>query len=185
MVLINIMKVYMVILLILLLIYTIRHLVFTFNRLFGKQRIYYGDVKTSNLKTVSVLVPMYNEEAVARNVLEALLKCEYDWKKLEIIPINDRSSDGTKAILDEYEKKYPKTIKPIHRKDGLRGKPAGLNEAMKVAKGEIILVFDADYRPDKGLIKQLSLAFEDPDVGAVMGRVIPYNANKKIGRAHV
>ena len=72
-----------------------------------KQRIYYGDVKTSNLKTVSVLVPMYNEEAVARNVLEALLKCEYDWKKLEIIPINDRSSDGTKAILDEYEKKYP------------------------------------------------------------------------------
>ena len=48
---------------------------------------------------------------------------------------------------------------------------------MKVARGEIVIVFDADYRPGKDLINSLALAFQDPEVGAVMGRVIPYNVN--------
>ena len=49
----------------------------------------------------------------------------------------------------------------------------GLNDAMKLAKGEIIIVFDADYRPARNMLKQIALGFEDPQVGAVMGRVIP------------
>ena len=48
---------------------------------------------------------------------------------------------------------------------------------MKLAKGEIIIVFDADYRPARNMLKQIALGFEDPQVGAVMGRVIPYNTN--------
>lgn len=55
--------------------------------------------------------------------------------------------------------------------------PVGLNDAMKLAKGEIIIVFDADYRPARNMLKQIALGFEDPQVGAVMGRVIPYNTN--------
>ena len=51
---------------------------------------------------------------------------------------------------------------------------------MELAQGEIIIVFDADYRPAKNMLKQLALAFEDPEVGAVMGRVIPYNTNKNM-----
>ena len=51
---------------------------------------------------------------------------------------------------------------------------------MNLAKGEIIIVFDADYRPAKDMLKQLAIAFEDPEVGAVMGRVIPYNTNTNL-----
>ncbi|MFP5303466.1 glycosyltransferase family 2 protein, partial [Cobetia sp. SIMBA_158] len=70
--------------------------------------------------------------------------------------------------------------RPIHRDCPDRGKSAALNDAMKIAQGEIIIVFDADYRPAKGMLKQLVIAFEDPEVGAVMGRVIPHNTNKNL-----
>lgn len=176
---ITIMKLYMVFVIVVMLVYTARHFLFSTNRLLGRQRLYYNDVYSSRMKSISILIPMHNEEQVLSFVLEALLECDYDRDRLEIIPINDNSTDRTKELLDEYHKKY-EFIRPIHRDCPDRGKPVGLNEAMKVARGEIIIVFDADYRPAKDMLKQLAIAFEDPEVGAVMGRVIPYNTNKNL-----
>ena len=179
MVVIGIMKAYIIFVIIVMLLYSGRHFYFTVVRLLGRQRIYYNDIETSRLKTISVLIPMHNEEKVLDNVLTSLLNCDYDRDKLEIIPINDNSTDRTKQKLDEYHKKYD-FIKPLHRNCKERGKPVGLNDAMKVAQGEIIIVFDADYRPARNMLKQIALGFEDPQVGAVMGRVIPYNTNKNM-----
>lgn len=174
-----IMKGYMVFMFIIMMIYTLRHFIFSQNRLLGRQRLYYSDIYSSRMKSISVLIPMHNEEQVLANVLDTLLKCDYDRDRLEIIPINDNSTDRTKEMLDQYHEKY-EFIRPIHRNCEDRGKPAGLNDAMQVARGEIIIVFDADYRPARDMLKQLAIAFEDPEVGAVMGRVIPYNANKNM-----
>lgn len=176
---IAIMKGYIIFVIILMLLYTARHFYFTLVRLLGKQHLYYNDILTSRMKTVSVLIPMHNEEQVLSNVLNALLECDYDRDRLEIIPINDNSTDKTKEMLEEYHRKY-EFIRPLHRDCRERGKPVGLNDAMKLAKGEIIIVFDADYRPARNMLKQIAIAFEDPQVGAVMGRVIPYNTNKKM-----
>lgn len=176
---ITIMKGYIIFIIVLMLIYTARHFLFAVNRLMGKQRLYYEDIYSSHMKTISVLIPMHNEEQVLSYVLDALLQCDYDRDYLEIIPIDDNSSDKTKELLDAYHEKY-EFIRPIHRICADRGKPSGLNDAMKLAEGEIIIVFDADYRPAKDMLKQLAIAFEDPEVGAVMGRVIPYNTNKNL-----
>ena len=176
---IGILKGYMVVSIIIMLLYAIRHLIFAYNRMYGKQRIYYTDVVSSDMPTVSVLIPMHNEELVLHNVLNSLLECEYDRDRLEIIPINDNSSDRTKDILNEYHEKY-EFIRPLHRDCADRGKPAGLNDAMKIAQGDIIIVFDADYRPAKDMIRQIAIAFQNPEIGAVMGRVIPYNTNTNI-----
>lgn len=176
---IGIMKGYMVFMFIVMMIYTLRHFIFSQNRLLGRQRLYYSDIYSSRMKYISVLIPMHNEEQVLANVLDTLLECDYDRDRLEIIPINDNSTDRTKEMLDQYHEKY-EFIRPIHRDCENRGKPAGLNDAMQAARGEIIIVFDADYRPARDMLKQLAIAFEDPEVGAVMGRVIPYNANKNI-----
>lgn len=176
---ITILKLYMIFVILVMLVYTARHFLFASNRLLGRQRLYYNDIYSSKMKTISVLIPMHNEEQVLSFVLEALLECDYDRDRLEIIPINDNSTDRTKELLDEYHRKY-EFIRPLHRDCPDRGKPAGLNDAMKLAKGEIIIVFDADYRPAKDMLKQLAIAFEDPEVGAVMGRVIPYNTNKNL-----
>ncbi|MGI5849890.1 MAG: glycosyltransferase [Christensenellales bacterium] len=172
-----ILKVYFVLIVILMLVYAVRHAVFSYNRIYGRQRMYYNDIEDSELPYISVLIPMHNEERVLQYVLDALIECNYDRDRLEIIPINDHSSDATAEMLDEYQSRYP-FIRVLHRDSQQRGKPAALNDAMELAKGEIIIVFDADYRPGKDLLRQLAIAFEDPEVGAVMGRVIPYNTNK-------
>ncbi|MGY3724902.1 Glycosyltransferase, catalytic subunit of cellulose synthase and poly-beta-1,6-N-acetylglucosamine synthase [Granulicatella balaenopterae] len=178
-VVLSILKGYMVVLMVLLIAYTFRHYIFSFNRLLSRQKMYYQDIMTSEPKRISILIPMYNEELVLHNCLDSLLECDYDQDYMEIIPINDNSSDRTKELLDKYAAEYD-FIKPLHRNSPNRGKPAGLNDAMELATGEIILVFDADYRPAKDILRQLTVAFEDPHVGAVMGRVIPYNTGKNL-----
>lgn len=173
---VTILKGYLVFTIVLMIVYAARHLLFAYNRTFGRQKLYYNDIYTSQLPKLSVLIPMHNEEQVLHFVLEALLKCDYDRDRLEIIPINDNSTDRTRELLDEYHEKY-EFIRPLHRDCVQRGKPVGLNDAMAVATGDVIVVFDADYRPPTDILKQLAVAFCDPEVGAVMGRVIPYNAN--------
>jgi cellulose synthase/poly-beta-1,6-N-acetylglucosamine synthase-like glycosyltransferase len=122
---------------------------------------------------------MYNEEKTASHLLDLLIKSDYPMSKIEIIPIDDRSTDKTKEIIDSYALKYP-FIKPIHRESENRGKVPAINEALNIAKGEIILVFDADYLPGKGLLKDLTAAFKDPKVCGVMGRVMLINTGKNL-----
>jgi len=175
-VVIVILKAYFIFSIIVMSLYAIRHAIFSYNRMFGRQRIYYNDIYDSELPYISVLIPMHNEEKVLHNVLNSLLECDYDCDKLEIIPINDHSTDATHDLLEEYSRQYP-FIRPLHRDSGARGKPVALNDAIEIAQGEIIIVFDADYRPSKMMLQRLAIAFSNPEVGAVMGRVIPYNTN--------
>jgi cellulose synthase/poly-beta-1,6-N-acetylglucosamine synthase-like glycosyltransferase len=199
-VVILILKIYFVFSVCVLVMYSIRHFIFTMNRLFFEQRIYYQDIIDSDLKKITILIPMHNEESVAGQILELLVADPYGYDyiqeppqkildllvmadypddKMEIIPINDFSSDETRRIIDEYASRYP-VIKPIHRYEGERGKPAALNDGIKAATGEIIIVFDADYLPPKGILKDIAVSFNDPEIGAVMGRVVPVNTRTNL-----
>lgn len=129
--------------------------------------------------TLTVLVPMHNEEKVAADILQALADNDYDKSKLEVIPVNDRSSDGTAAIINQFAATYP-FIKPFHRREGRGGKPAALAEITGRLTGDIVLLFDADYVPARGLLKMLVAPFADPEIGAVMGRVVPYNTGDSL-----
>ena len=179
-ILVYILKGIMFFIIFVMLIYAFRHFLFTFNRLMGSQKLYYQDIIDDDLPMVSVLVPMHNEEAVAADVLKVLMESNYPKEKLEIIPINDHSEDRTAEIVEKYRAIYPDNIHPVHRDKGMRGKPAALNDGMAVAKGQVILVFDADYLPGRGLVRDLAVCFKDPEVGAVMGRVIPVNSPKNM-----
>jgi cellulose synthase/poly-beta-1,6-N-acetylglucosamine synthase-like glycosyltransferase len=167
--------------LLVMLIYTLRHLLFAMNRLFCPHRIDYTDLAGFHLPSVSILIPMHNEEAVAPDVLEALLESDYphDPGGFEIIPIDDHSTDGTGEILDDYARRYS-CIQPLHLRIGNRGKAAALTAATRIAKGEVLILFDADYVPGKSLLKFLVAPFADPEVGAVMGRVVPHNVGSSL-----
>ena len=164
----------------LIVIYTIRHYIFTFNRLYGTQRHPFIDIDTGNWPTVTVLVAAHNEERVISHSLEALVRVYYPPEKIQILVVNDRSTDRTAAIVESYIEKYPGRIKHFHRKEGKPGKAAALKEATLMVTSEIIMVFDADYIPGRGLIKQLASPFFDPEVGLVMGRVVPLNTGKNL-----
>ncbi|MFO7659601.1 MAG: glycosyltransferase family 2 protein [Candidatus Cloacimonadaceae bacterium] len=159
----------------LMVIYALRSIIFTLNRAYGEQALYYQDILDIMLPSVTVLIPMHNEEKVVQLSIEAMLKLDYPAEKLEIIPINDHSDDNTGKILKQFADQYPDRIKPFNRNNGGRGKPAALNETMEQAKGDIIVVFDADYIPPRNIVRDLAVCFMDPEVGAVMGRVIPLN----------
>lgn len=164
-------------------IYTIRHYCFTLNRLFGRHRQPYVDLGSAAWPRVAVFVPCHNEERVVGHMLDALLAGDYPPDQLVIIPIDDRSSDGTRGILESYAARFPGRVQPFFRADGRPGKAAALRDASRLAAGSeagIHLVFDADYLPGRGLIKQLVAPFFDIEVGAVMGRVVPINVSRSL-----
>ncbi|MDP1567780.1 MAG: glycosyltransferase [Polaromonas sp.] len=157
-------------------IYGVRHFMFTMNRLTGVQRHPYIDIAVARWPMITVFIAAHNEEKVIAGCIEALLNTDYPADRLKIIPVNDRSKDGTGGIIDAYVARFPSRISPFHRSTGKAGKSAALKDALHFAEGDIAIIFDADYVPGRGLLKQLVAPFFDPEIGAVMGRVVPVNS---------
>ena len=165
---------------IIMMLYAVRHVMFTINRLTGKQRHPYLDIAVARWPMITVFIAAHNEEKVIAGCIEALLNTDYPPECLKIIPVNDRSKDATGSIIDGYVARFPSRISPFHRTDGKAGKSAALKDALQFAVGDIAIIFDADYIPGRGLLKQLVAPFFDPEVGAVMGRVVPINSGANL-----
>jgi cellulose synthase/poly-beta-1,6-N-acetylglucosamine synthase-like glycosyltransferase len=166
--------------LLLLAAYAVRHYLFTMSRLFGTQRHPYASVVSADWPRVTVLVAAHNEEAVIAGCLENLMRVDYPPERMVVMPMNDRSTDRTREIIDELIERFPGRIKPFHRTGGKPGKAAALKDAMAHVDTDFIVVFDADYLPSRGLIRRLMAPFIDPEVGAVMGRVVPSNVGANL-----
>lgn len=165
---------------VIMMVYGIRHVIFTINRLTGTQRHPYIDVVVAQWPMITVFIAAHNEEKVIAGCIEALLNTDYPHDKLKIIPVNDRSKDSTAGIIDRYATLYSSRISPFHRTGGKAGKSAALKDALAYAEGDIAIIFDADYVPGRGLLKQLVAPFFDPEIGAVMGRVVPVNTGANL-----
>jgi cellulose synthase/poly-beta-1,6-N-acetylglucosamine synthase-like glycosyltransferase len=167
---------------IVLLTYGIRHYIYTLNRLYSKQARPFEGIQAANWPKLTVFIAAHNEESVIAGCIESLLNADYPRDRLKIIPVNDRSKDRTKEICDEWAAKYPGLLEPFHRTEGRAGKPAALMDAAKraPADSEVYVIFDADYMPGRGLLKQIVAPFLDPEVGVTMGRVVPCNASTNL-----
>jgi cellulose synthase/poly-beta-1,6-N-acetylglucosamine synthase-like glycosyltransferase len=130
--------------------------------------------------TVTVLIPAHNEELVIGGCLDAMRDLDYPPDSLSIVVINDRSTDRTgeiaqaRAATDSRLRVYTRSAqaKP--------GKPAAIGEVIRHIDSEVVVFFDADYLPTPPLLKLLMAPFVDPEVGATMGRVVPYNTNANL-----
>jgi cellulose synthase/poly-beta-1,6-N-acetylglucosamine synthase-like glycosyltransferase len=148
-------------------------LLFHFDRRATAQRL----SSDEEMPRVTVIVPAHNEERVLQGCLDCLTKVDYPADRYEVIVINDRSRDGTGAIADAVAARHP-FVRVIHRPDDAApGKPAALLDAINGSSAEVLVFFDADYLPPPQIIRRLVAPFRDPQVGATMGRVVPYNAN--------
>jgi cellulose synthase/poly-beta-1,6-N-acetylglucosamine synthase-like glycosyltransferase len=126
--------------------------------------------------SVSFIVPAYNEEESIEESLKHILSIDYPNIK-EVIVVNDCSTDNTRLIVEKLIKKYPK-IKLINNKKNLGNAAKAQNVGLKVAKGEIIAVVDADSFPDKESLYRMVGFFNDSRVGAVTCPVLVRNPNK-------
>jgi len=174
---VSILQIVLYIIVAVMVIYAIRHYIFTLSRLFGENYNCYEKITQGDWPYVSIFVMAHNEERVIKRLLIALVEIDYPKDRYEIIPVNDRSIDNTRQIIDEVAALNISLIKPFHRTSGMPGKAAALKEAMLLAQHEIAVIFDADYLPNPQFLKQITAPFFDPEVGATMGRVVPINAN--------
>ena len=122
---------------------------------------------------VSIMVPAHNEGAVISQTVENILQLDYP--NFELIVIDDRSDDNTADVIRELEQKYDKVKALVRDKGAFPGKSAVLNDALVYAKGEAILVFDADARVDSDFLTKLIPNLEPEDVGAVQARKVISN----------
>ena len=167
-------------LMLLLTVYAVRHYVFSLSRLFGTQRHPYASIVSADWPRVTIFVAAHNEEAVIADCLTNLMAVDYPVDRMLVMPVNDRSSDATRDIIDATVLKFPGRIQPFHRSAGKPGKAAALKDATERVDSDFIIVFDADYLPSRGLIRRLMAPFVDPEVGAVMGRVVPNNVGANL-----
>ena len=125
---------------------------------------------------VSIIVPTYNEEKVIEKRIKNLYELDYPKDKYEIIVV-DSSSDKTAEIVEriiEANKTSLPSLKLI-REEERKGKASAINLGKKYAKGDIILVTDANSIFDKNVLKEMMPHFKDPKVGAVGGRYVVLN----------
>ena len=133
---------------------------------------------------ISILVPAHNEAKVIGRTVESLLLLNYPKSKMELIVINDNSSDNSKEILENRKDRYNNYNFTIINTDSLtggKGKSNALNIGYTISKGDFIAVYDADNTPDKNALRYLvqTIVMND-ELGAVIGKFRTRNKNKNL-----
>jgi cellulose synthase/poly-beta-1,6-N-acetylglucosamine synthase-like glycosyltransferase len=131
------------------------------------------------LPHVTIQLPMFNELYVAERLLESIALLDYPKEKLELQVLDD-STDETTAIVEKKVAELRERgfdISHIHRTDRTGFKAGALEQGMKIAKGGFLMVFDADFVPNPGIIHHLIHHFTDPKVAMVQARWDHLNRN--------
>lgn len=140
------------------------------------------DKYNDRLPTVTIMIPAHNEEKVIASTLERILELNYPQHLIQIIVINDNSSDTTGVQIKKVQDNSPErriNVITTNKENGGRGKAHALNLALKQAKGEWICIFDADAAPERNTLKFLIIkSFEDKRFAAVFGRNKARNRNR-------
>lgn len=129
-------------------------------------------IKSKKIPSVSILIPAFNEEDSIESTIKNILEIDYPKNNLEIIVIDDGSTDRTYEIAKKYEGK----IKILRKENG--GKASALNLGILNAKNEFIAVIDADSLLERDALKNCMKYFDEKDVAAVTSHILPKEKNK-------
>ncbi len=132
---------------------------------------------------VSVIIAIRNEAPHLIDCLESLAALDYPREKLEILLIDDGSSDGSSTLLGRFRDSHPwmQAIRLERDEKELPGKAGAVYRGIKSCRGEIIAMTDADCRVPPGWIRHLLAAF-DENVGLVGGFTFLESSSKENGR---
>ncbi|MFD7816997.1 glycosyltransferase [Streptomyces sp. NPDC059785] len=136
----------------------------------NKRRFSWGPTVT---QPVSVIVPAYNEKECIANTINSLTQSTHP---IEIIVVDDGSTDGTSEIVEAMG--IP-NVRVIRQENA--GKPAALNNGVRNARYDIVVMMDGDTVFEPDTVRQLVQPFADPEVGAVAGNAKVGNRNTIIG----
>ncbi|HEX6890617.1 MAG TPA: cellulose synthase family protein [Chryseolinea sp.] len=121
---------------------------------------------------ITVQLPIFNEKYVVERLIDAVASLDYPKNRLEIQILDDSTDETSEIILKKIASVRPLglNIKFIHREDRSGFKAGALTHGLKVASGEFIAIFDADFLPAPDFLKNTIKHFSDPEVGVVQTR---------------
>lgn len=125
---------------------------------------------------VSVIVPIYNTEKFLEKCIDSIVNQTLE--EIEIILINDGSTDNSHNICEEYSKKFPQKIRYINNKN--IGCSATRNLGISLAKGEYIAFVDSDDYIDKEMYQEMYEKAKKEDLDIIISGVIYENTRKKV-----
>jgi cellulose synthase/poly-beta-1,6-N-acetylglucosamine synthase-like glycosyltransferase len=128
------------------------------------------------LPMVTVVIPAYNEAAQIRGAIEALLAQDYPSERRQILILSDGSTDGTDAIVSEYEPRGVELLRMPTRS----GKTAAENAAIARIRGEIVVNSDASIRMHPAAIRLLVAQMADRGVGVASTRDVSVAAGQTV-----
>ncbi|RMF32675.1 MAG: glycosyltransferase [Chlorobiota bacterium] len=135
-----------------------------------ERRRQYTQPTEDRLPPVSIVVPARNEEHRIARCLESLASLDYPSDRLEIIVVDDRSTDRTAAVVASYAERIPelRVLSLAEPRSGnLRGKAGALDYGILHARGEIILLTDADCAVDPHWVHAHVAAYHSSHVAMV------------------
>ncbi|MFD9975831.1 bifunctional polysaccharide deacetylase/glycosyltransferase family 2 protein [Streptomyces sp. NPDC059017] len=135
-----------------------------------RRRFRWGPAVT---EPVTVLVPAYNEKECIENTVRSLMESDHP---IEVIVIDDGSSDGTADIVDDM---WLPNVRVVRQANA--GKPEALNNGIRNARHDIIVMMDGDTVFEPSTVRELVQPFGDPRVGAVAGNAKVGNRDSLIG----
>lgn len=116
--------------------------------------------------SVSITIPVYNEAAQIREMLQHVLQVEYPRDRLQILVVSDASTDGTDDIVRTFASEGVE----LRRMPVRKGKTAAENAVAPLLRGDIVVNTDASVRMQPDAVRRLVAAFTDPRVGLASGR---------------
>lgn len=121
---------------------------------------------------VTIQLPLYNEMYVIERLIDSVCAIDYPKDKMEIQVLDDSTDETTSIVAKAVEDKKKLGFDISHVRRGSREgfKAGALKEGMKIAKGEFIAIFDADFIPQKEFLKKTLSYFTDEKVGMVQTR---------------
>ncbi len=131
-------------------------------------------------ESVLVLVPCHNEARVLPRLLEALQRERRRGSPLEVVVIDDASTDDTAGVVERFRRAHgaQQWLHLLERRGrrGIRGKAAALNDALATfPRGEIVVLFDADHAPLPGCIERILRPLSDSSCVAAGGVLRPFD----------
>jgi biofilm PGA synthesis N-glycosyltransferase PgaC len=124
--------------------------------------------------TVSIGVCAYNEERNIRACLDSIMQQSSRFPIQEILVVSSGSNDGTDGIVRQFEGRDGRFR--LLRQERREGKNSAINEFLKQAKGDILVLVNADNRLEEGSLRYLLEPFEDEAVGVSGGHPVPVNS---------
>lgn len=125
-----------------------------------------------DLPAVTIQLPLYNESTVAARLLEAVAGMDYPSDKLEIQVLDDSTDETASEVRSHVERLRERGVDAvyIHRTVRTGYKAGALDNGLKVAKGTLVAIFDADFIPQPHFLRAVVGHFQDPKVGVVQTR---------------